>query len=288
MQLEFPPTRSALGAPAGPASGPAAAAAIVAGGHGPADADRGGGPRRRARPLPGHRRLPEGGRTAAVGPGHGRSGGLAARRGRSAGAGPFAADERARDGTGRRLAAGGAGAAVRLRAGGAGAAVRPQRELGFAAAGIGGPAAGDGAAAGAGWRDRGARSDEVPGADGARQRRGLPADGGVAGGATLQQPPGRPVVCGLARGVARSPPADSGGAAVVSESAATAAGAGIGRAAARSGDGGGDRPPGQPPAGRRRPADGWQRARPGAAPGGSRAGTAPPAGRKNFPGASAC
>ena len=290
------PTRPAVGAPQGAAAGAAAATAGIVGGHRPANADRGGGGGRRAGPLPGHRRLPARGRAGTVGPGHGRGGGLAAARGRSAGAGSFAAAERARDGAGRRLAAGGTGAAVRLRAGGAGTAVRPQRELGVAAAGAGGVAAGGGAAAGAHRCHCGARGDEVCGADGARQRRGLPADGGGGSQAPLQQPCGRPVVCRLACGLAVGSRADAGRAAEVSAGAAAGraeaaggpSGHPAGRVAARPGDGSGDRPPGQPAAGRRCPVDGWQRPQPGATPGGPHHRSAPPPGHQTFRGTTAC
>ena len=53
------------------------------------DADRSGGPRRSARPLPGDRRLQAHRGAAATGTGHGGSGGLAHERGRGVGAALF-------------------------------------------------------------------------------------------------------------------------------------------------------------------------------------------------------
>ena len=69
-----------------------------------------------------------------------------------------------------RLAAGGDGAALRLLAGGVGAPLRPQHQLGIAAAGAGGVAAGSDPAASARRKARGASGDEVSGAGGASQR----------------------------------------------------------------------------------------------------------------------
>ena len=90
-----------------------------------------------------------------------------------------------RDRAGGGLAAERVGAAFRLQLGGAGTAVRPQRELGFAAAGVGGTIAGGHPAAGARGQDRGAGGDEVSGAGSAPKPGGLSADGRHLRGASL-------------------------------------------------------------------------------------------------------
>ena len=131
-----------------------------------------------AGPLPGDRRPQAHRRARATGPGHGRSHGLGDERSRSSAAVEVAAVQPAGKRAGTRLAAGGDGAALRLLAGGTGAPFRPQRELGVAAAGAGGVAAGSDPAASARRQNRGASGDEVSGAGGASQRGRLRAHGG--------------------------------------------------------------------------------------------------------------
>ena len=125
---------------------------------------------RQQRALPGDRRPQAHRRAPATGPGHGRSHGLGDERSRSSAAVAVAALQPAGKRAGTRLAAGGDGAALRLLAGGVGAPFRPQHELGIAAAGAGGVAAGSDPAASARRKARGATGDEVSGAGGASQR----------------------------------------------------------------------------------------------------------------------
>src|SRR5580700_8577369 len=136
---------------------------------------------------------------------------MADERGRGRGAGPLATAERARDGVGSGLAAGGVGAALRLRAGRVGAPVRSQRELGVAAAGTGGTSAGSHSAAGARRQGGGAGSHEVPGASGSPKPGGLPADGGDLRPTSLRFAGSRPTVWRVAQRLARDPQTDSGG-----------------------------------------------------------------------------
>src|SRR5438105_241806 len=98
-------------------------------------------------------------------------------RGRSSAAGAVDAPQSTGERAGTRLAVDGDGTTLRLLAGRVGAALRPQRDLGIAARGAGGGAAGSDPAAGARRQAGGATGDEVSGAGGARQRRGLRADG---------------------------------------------------------------------------------------------------------------
>src|ERR1019366_4590838 len=65
---------------------------------------------------------------------------------------------------------------LRLLAGAVGAALGPQRDLGIAAPGAGGGAAGSDSAASARRQAGGATGDEISGAGGARQRGGLRAE----------------------------------------------------------------------------------------------------------------
>jgi hypothetical protein len=169
---------------------------------------------------------------------------MADERGGGRGAGPFATAERARDCTGSGLAAGRVGAAFRLRARCIGAPVRSQREVGIAAAGIGGTAAGSDPAAGARRQGGGAGSHEVPGASGPPKPGGLPADGGDLRPASLRYPRSRPTVCRLAPRFGRDPQAHSGCSGLVFQGATTDAGESSGRhrcrTVTRSGEGGGD------------------------------------------------
>ena len=88
----------------------------------------------------------------------------------------------------KRLAAGRDGAALRLRARRTGAPFRSQRELGVAAAGAGGVAAGSDPAASARRPDRDAGGAEVSGASGAYGCGAMPADGGGASSSTVATP----------------------------------------------------------------------------------------------------
>src|SRR6185312_9540227 len=130
------------GAPASPPSATAAAVVSLDGRIGTADTHRGGGRRRSAGPLPGHRRLQAHCGAPATGPGHCGSGGLAHERGRSFTARPLAAAVGTGDRSGTGVAAGGVGAALRIRTGGTGAPVRSECELGVAPTGAGRTATG--------------------------------------------------------------------------------------------------------------------------------------------------
>jgi hypothetical protein len=241
-----------MGAPAGVPSGAAAAAAGLAGGIRPTNAHRGGGGRRAAEPLRGHRWLQADRGAGATGAGHGGSGGVGAERGCGGIAGPLVALLRTGDGAGSGLAVGGVGAALRLRAGRVGPALRPQRELGIAAAGAGGGSAGSGTGAGAAGTDPGAGSHEVPGAGGAPESGRLPADGRHLRPAPLGGARSRPTVRRLAQGLARGPQTASGGAGTVLQNATAAEPASACRTAARSGDGGRNRESRPAATGRRR------------------------------------
>ena len=99
-------------------------------------------------------------------------------------------------------------------------------------------------------RDLGSGGDEVFGAGGALQPRGLPAARRRVGHPPLHQPRSRAVVCGLARRLRFRSATDSRTAAVVSQSATAAptrsSFAGHRRTVARSRDGGRHHPPCQP------------------------------------------
>jgi|SRR5271165_3248906 len=242
-----------MGAPAGAPSWAATAAAGLTGRQRAANAHRGGGSGRPARPIRGDRRLQTNRGAGATRARHGGSGGVADERGRSGAAGPFAEAERTRDGAGGGLAAGGVGAAFPLRAGGVGAPVRPQRALGIAAAGAGGAFAGGDSATGARGQDRGAGGHEVPRAGSPPKRGGLPADGGDFRGASLRYAGSGPTVCRLAARLAHDSQTHSGRSRIVFQNAAASAGESPirdrRRTVARSGDGGRDREPRTAPAG---------------------------------------
>ena len=120
------------------------------------------------------------------------------------------------------------------------APLRPQHQLGVAAVGAGGVAAGSDPAASTRRKTRGASGDEVSGAGGASQRRRLHAHGGGFRRASLQYAPSRATVYGLAQRHARGPRTHSRRAGTVFENAEAATGgqAGGGRTSgARSGYG---------------------------------------------------
>jgi len=162
-------------------------------------------------------------------------------RSRSAGAVAVSTLQPAGKRAGTRLVVGGDGAAVRLLGGGTGAPFRPRRELGVAATGAGGVAAGSDPAAGAGRQDRGAGSHEVSGAGGPCECGAMRADGGRFRRTPLRHAAGRATVCGLAAGITHGPRTHTGGAGAVFENAAAGAGRPAGRTPtgnARSGNGG--------------------------------------------------
>lgn len=249
-----------MGATAGAASGAATAAAGLAGGSRPANAHRGGGGRRSAESVRGHRWLQADRGAGATGAGHGGSGGVAAERGRGGIAGPLAALLRTGDGAGSGLAVGGVGTALRLRAGGVSPPLRPQRELGVAAAGAGGGSAGGDSGAGAAGADPGAGGAEVPRAGSAPEPGRLPADVRHFRPAPLGGARSRPSVRRLAPGFARGPQTAAGGAGAVLQNAAAPEQSCPYRTAARPGDGGRDRESRPAAAGRRRGV-GWAAAR---------------------------
>ena len=103
--------------------------------------------------------------------------GLGDERSRSAGAGTIAAHERAGSGARTRLAAGRDGMPSGMLDRRTRAALRPQQDMGGEPPGIGGDAAGIGAAAGARRQDRCAHRHAVSGTGGAHQPGALPAHG---------------------------------------------------------------------------------------------------------------
>ena len=130
-------------------------------------------------------------------------------RSRSVGAGAFAADERAGDRAGTRLAAGGNGKPAELLDRRTGAALRSQHHVGNTPSGVGGVTARSGAATSARGQDRRADRHAFPGAGGARQRGPLPADGASLRRATVDHAASRRALPGLAprqRRGARTPP----------------------------------------------------------------------------------
>jgi hypothetical protein len=185
-------------------------------------------------------------------------------------AGSFAAPFRTRDRAGSGLVAGRDGAAFRLQLGGVGAAVRSQRELGVAAAGVGGALTGGHPAAGARGQDCGPGGDEVFGAGGATEPGGLPAHGGDLGRASLRYARSRPTVCRLAARIGRDPETHSGRSGAVFQNATAGAredsSGNRRRTDPRSGDDYGDCEPRPSAAGRRgRPGTGSPAAGSGAA-----------------------
>ena len=204
------PTRAALGASWRASCGAAAAVVGVAGGGRPTNAYRGGGGRRPGGPLRGHRRLQADRSTGATGAGYGGGHSVAPERSGGRGARPLAAIVRTRNRVGGGLAAAGVGAALRLQPGGVGAAVRSQREMGIAAAGVGGAFAGGHPATGARGPDRGAAGDEISRAGGAAKPGGLPAHGGHFRCASLPHARSWRTVCRLAAGIGCHPPTHSG------------------------------------------------------------------------------
>ena len=223
---------------------------------GAADTHCGGGRRRSAQPLPGHRRLQAHCGTPATGPGRRGSGGLADERCRGFTAGSFAAPAGPGDRAGTGVAAGGVRAALRIRTGGTGAAVRSQRELGVAPVGAGRTVTGNDPTAGAGGQDRRARGNEVSGSGGPHQPGGLRADGCGLRPASLRFAASRADVYRLAQWLGCDPQAHSGCTGSVLQNAAAngterPSGGGRPGAVARSGDGGGDCEPRASPTGRR-------------------------------------
>src|SRR3989442_7716136 len=99
-------------------------------------------------------------------------------------------------------------------------AVRSQRELGIAAAGAGGVAAGGHPAASAGGQDLRTGGHEVSGASGARQLAGLRTNGGGIRAASLRHTASRTTVRRLAQRLAGDPPTHSRSAGAVFQSAA--------------------------------------------------------------------
>jgi len=249
--LGVSPTRPARRTSPSAPSGPTAPATGFAGHVGPADADRrrgGGGP---AGSLPGDRRLPAHHCPPTTGPRHGGSAAVANERSRSAPAGWFAALGGTPERAGARLVTGRDGAAFRLWARRAGAAVRSQRELGVAACGVSGTAAGDNSAARAGGQSLGTDSDEVSGAGGTHEPGRLPANGRGLRATPLRHAGSRATLCRLAGRFAVGPrtPARLSGA-VFQNTAAGAAGGdnALGRTRARPGNGRGHSAACPPPA----------------------------------------
>ena len=130
--------------------------------------------------------------------------------------------ERARDGAGGRLAAGGAGAAVWLRGGGVGAPVRSQSPLGSPAAGTGRTTSRKRATTGARGRHPGASGHEVLGAGGAAPAARLPASGPSLRHPSVHDPRSRTVLRRLAHGHARGAATPARRPAVVSQNPAAA------------------------------------------------------------------
>jgi len=161
--------------------------------------------------------------------------------------------------------------------------------LGFASAGFARTVAPRSSAARAHGRDHSAPRDEVLGAHGQSQPRGLPADGGSLRPAPLPYARSRTVVRRLARRLSFDPAADSGPARVVSESAAATralpAHALCGGAVGRSGDDRGDRRARSPSSDRRRGDGDGRRPMPtSAAPDGTRHRPAQPPGLEDSTG----
>ena len=119
-------------------------------------------------------------------------------RSRGAGAGALAADERAGDGAGTRLAAGGDGKPAGLFDRGTGQAFCSQRHVGGAPSGAGGVVTRSGAAASTRGPDRRPDRHAFPGAGGARQPGPLPADGASLRRATVDHAASRRALPGLA------------------------------------------------------------------------------------------
>jgi hypothetical protein len=234
-----------MGAPASASSGTAAAAAGIAGRQRATDAGGGGGGRRPGGSVCGHRRLQADCRARATRPGHGRRRGLADERGRGGVAGPVAAFVRTRDGARSRLASGGVRTALRLRTGRVSPALRPQRELGIAAVGAGGSAAGVDPTTGSTGPDTGAGGLEVSDSDSPAKHRRLSANGRHLRPAPLGHAGSRRVIHGLAQEFAGHAQTDPGFARVVFQNTAASPGERSGRSGRRvdprSRDGGGDR-----------------------------------------------
>ena len=144
-------------------------------------------------------------------------------RSRSPAVGAVVAPQSTGERAGTRLAVDGDGATLQLLAGRVGAALRPQRDLGIAAPGAGGSAAGSNPAAGARRQAGCATGDEVSGAGGARQRGGLRADGRRLHQALLCHAASRATLCRLAGRHARSSRARPRRAGTVFENAAATA-----------------------------------------------------------------
>ena len=207
--------------------------------HGKGHSRRSGSRRGRRGPLRCDRRLQADHRARATGAGHSGSGGVADERSGGRAAGPLATVIRTRDRAGGGLAVGRDGAALRLQPGGTGAAVRSQRELGVAAVGAGGSAAGSDPAASAGRQDRGAGGHEVSGSGGAAKPGGLPAHGSHFRRASLRDARSRPIVWSLAPGIGCDAQTDSGrsGAVFQNAEAGENPAGDCGRTDPRSGDG---------------------------------------------------
>jgi hypothetical protein len=245
-----------MGAPTSSPSPTAAAAVSLAGRIGAADTYRGGGRRRSARPVPGHRRLQAHCGSPATGAGHDRSGGLAHERSRGFTPGPLAAPAGTGDRAGTRVAAGGVRAAIRIRTGGAGASIRSERELGVAPTGAGRAAARGDPTASAGGQDLRARRDEVSGAGGPHQPGRLRADGRGLRTASLRIATSRAAICRLAQWIGCDSQAHPRCAGPILQNAAadgieSSSGGRRPGVVARSGDGRGDCEPRSSPPGRR-------------------------------------
>ena len=140
-------------------------------------------------------------------------------RSRGAHPGAHAADERAGQCAGTRLAASGDGEPFGLLDRGTGAALRPEQDLGGEPPGVGGDPARVGAATGARGKTRRIAGPALPGAGGAQQPGALPAHGCRVRRTTVDHAASRRVLSSLAQRQRRRARADPGRAQVIRQDA---------------------------------------------------------------------